>query len=69
MITSTESLTQVLEQSQARLQTAEKAVASTASVAERGVASAQVAQESLFAEALLGAMHARFAACKEATHG
>jgi hypothetical protein len=64
----TDSLLNVLEQSQVRLTTAAGAVTSVKGIAARGAATAALAQESMFAEAMLAAVKARIAESKEVTH-
>ena len=68
MTKDTDSLLGVLERSQSRLQDAATTVTTAKGVAARGEASAALAQESMFAEAMLAALHARFAESKEVTH-
>ena len=63
----TDSLLNVLEQSQTRLQDDASMAAGSKGLAARGVATTALAQESMFAEALLSALHARFSECKEVT--
>lgn len=63
----TDSLLNVLKQSQTRLESDAGAVAGGTSVAQRGAATSALAQESMFAEAMLAALHARVAESKEVT--
>ena len=63
----TDSLLGVVEESQSRLHDAALMAVSAKGVAARGNATATLAQESMFAEAMLAAMHARFAEGKEVT--
>jgi hypothetical protein len=67
MTNQNDSLPAVLESSRLRLETAARGLSSAHGIAERGNAAAAMARESLFAEAMLAEVHARFAEAKEVT--
>jgi len=63
-----DSLQNILQESTVRLEHAASTVANAHGIATRGAAAASLAQESMFAEAMLAAVHARIAENKEVTH-
>jgi len=67
MTIQSDSLPAVLESSTLRLETAARALSNAHGIAARGSAAAGMATESLFAEAMLAALHARIAEAKEVT--
>jgi hypothetical protein len=67
MTMQSDTLQSVLEMSMQRLETSARSMANERGIAARGRAVAETSKESVFADAMLTALHSRFAEYKEVT--